>query len=74
VPENTPRELRDSTITINFSIRANGRVEKVEFSPEIRNRDYANKLRERLLAYIFVPAKNAAGVPIAAEYPITVKF
>ena len=74
VPENPPRELRGQTITINFSIRANGRVEQVEFSPEIRNRDYANKFRESLLAFIFVPARSAAGVPIAAEYPISVTF
>jgi len=71
-PENKPRELRGQTITINFSIRANGRVEQVEFSPEIRNRDYANKFRERLLDYIFTPAKSAAGVPIAAEYTIQI--
>jgi hypothetical protein len=73
-PENAPHELRGKTITINFSIRANGRVEQVEFSPQIRNRDYANKFRERLLAYAFVPARSAAGVPIAAEYPIEFQF
>ena len=73
-PEHTPRELRGQTITILFSIRADGRVERVEFSPEIRDRDFANKFRERLLAYVFIPARSAAGVPIAAEYPISFRF
>jgi len=73
-PEHTPRELRGKTITISFSIRADGRVERVEFSPEIRDRDFANKFRDRLLAYVFIPARSAAGVPIAAEYPISYTF
>jgi len=73
-PEHTPRELRGQTITINFSIRANGRVDRVEFSPEIRNRDFANKFREKLLSYLFIPARSAAGEPIAAEYPMAFTF
>lgn len=73
-PDNVPGDLKGKTITIHFSIRPDGRVEQVEFSPEIRNRDYAKKFRERLLAYIFVPARSAAGNPIAAEYPIEFAF
>jgi hypothetical protein len=74
VPENTPRELRGQTITINFSIRANGRVEQVEFSPEIRNRDLRQQIPRTAPRLHFRPAKSAAGVPIAAEYPISVTF
>ncbi len=73
-PENPPRDLKGQTVTINFSIRADGRVERVEFDPEIRNRDFANKFRERLLSYVFTPARDAAGAAIAAEYPIRFTF
>jgi hypothetical protein len=73
-PPDPPRGLKGQTITVTFSVRADGRVDHVEFQPEIQNRDYANKFRESLLGFRFVPALSAAGVPIAGEYPISVCF
>lgn len=73
-PENRPRDLRGKTITITFWIKADGRVERVEFDPEIRDRDYANKFRERLLAFVFVPARSASGAAVAARYPMEFTF
>ena len=57
-----------------FWIKADGRVDRVEFTPEIRNREYANKLRERLLDFTFTPTRAASGVAIAVQYPIEITF
>jgi protein TonB len=73
-PENPPRELRGKTISIRFSIKADGRVERVEFNPEIENRGFANKFRDRLLQYVFSPARSATGEPIAVLYSIDFSF
>jgi hypothetical protein len=73
-PENKPKELRGQTVRAMFWIRDDGRVDRVEFEPEIRNRDYANKLRERLLDYTFTPARSSSGAAIAVQYPIDITF
>jgi hypothetical protein len=74
VPENKPRELRNQTVRAMFSIDATGKVEQVVFTPEIQNRDYAQKLRETLLAFRFTPARSATGEAIAVQYPIDITF
>lgn len=73
-PENPPRELRGKTIEILFWIKADGRVERVEFNPDIENRGFATKFRERLLDFVFSPARSATGAAIAVQYPISVTF
>jgi periplasmic protein TonB len=73
-PEGQPRELRNQTVRAMFSIDQNGKVERVEFDPEIRNRDYANKLREKLLAFRFTPARAPDGRAVAVQYPIDITF
>lgn len=73
-PENPPRELRGKTIEILFWIKADGRVERVEFNPEIENRGFATKFRERLLDFVFSPARSATGAAIAVQYPISITF
>jgi hypothetical protein len=73
-PENHPRELRGKTIEIMFWIKADGRVERVEFNPDIENRGFATKFRERLLDFVFSPARSATGAAIAVQYPISITF
>lgn len=73
-PENPPRELRGKTIEIMFWIKADGRVERVEFNPDIENRGFAAKFRERLLDFVFSPARSATGAAIAVQYPISITF
>jgi hypothetical protein len=73
-PENKPKELRGQTIRVMFWIQEDGRVERVEFDPEIRNREYANKLRERLLDDTLPPARSASGEAIAVQFPIDITF
>ena len=74
VPENRPRELRNQTVRAMFSIDTTGKVQQVFFTPDIQNRDYAEKLRETLLAYRFTPARSATGEAIAVQYPIDITF
>jgi hypothetical protein len=71
-PENPPRELRGRTVEIMFWIKADGRVERVEFNPEIENRGFATKFRERMLDFLFSPARSATGAAIAVKYSISV--
>lgn len=72
--ENKPRELRNQTVQAMFSIDETGRVDQVVFTPEIQNRDYAQKVRETLLAFRFTPARSATGEAIAVQYPIYITF
>jgi protein TonB len=74
VPPDAPRELRGKTVRAMFSINVNGRVDRVAFDPEIKNREYANKLREQLLAFRFKPARSPSGTAIAVDYPIDITF
>ena len=73
-PEGIPRDLKRQTILIQFAVTAEGRVASVEFSPEIRNRDYASKFRERLLDFVFVPARAPGGDTVAAKFEIAFTF
>jgi len=72
--EHAPRDLRGRTIRITFWIKADGNVERVEFTPEINNREYADKFRDRLLHYVFTPARSASGEAIAVQYPMEFTF
>jgi len=68
--EKAPKELRGVTLKVTFSVRADGRVAKVETDPEIQDGDFAKKFRERAETYRFRPARNAEGVPVPGVYTI----
>jgi hypothetical protein len=72
--EDKPRELRNQTVQAMFFIDASGKVVDVVLTPAIENREYAKKVRETLLAFLFTPARSATGEAIAVQYPIDSTF
>ncbi len=68
--EKPPKELRGVTLLVTFFVRADGRVDHVETTPEIRDRDFAKKFVERAETYRFRPARNADGAPVPGVYTI----
>lgn len=68
--EKPPKELRGVTLLVTFFVRADGRVDHVETTPEIRDRDFAKKFVERAETYQFRPARNADGAPVPGVYTI----
>ena len=49
-----------------------GKVQRVEFQPEITDGGYARRLRESMLNNRFYPAKDASGHAIASSFETTV--
>ena len=72
LPENKPKELRGKAIRVTFWVDPAGKVEKVAFDPEIRDRGYAKKFLEAMLNYEFRPARGPDGAPVPGVTVITV--
>jgi len=69
--ERPPRELRGQRITVTFWISADGRVERFETDPEIRDQDYREKFTEIVMKTRFRPARTRAGEAVPFVYPMT---
>jgi hypothetical protein len=73
-PPDPPKELRGVDLRLTFWIDAAGKVERVEVQPRIRDRKFAEKLKETMLHYRFRPAVGPDGTPIAATYSHTLNY
>jgi hypothetical protein len=73
-PFDYPRSMRGLSVDVNFFVRADGRVERVVFIPEIPDRAYAKKLEDVMRAYRFRPARSAEGLPVAGNTVVRVSF
>lgn len=71
-PQDAPKELRGKEIRVTSYIDANGKVERVEFHPEISDGGYARRLREAMLNYRFKPATDAQRHAIASTFETVV--
>ena len=71
-PENAPTDLRGQELKITFWVAADGRVERVEIDPPIRDRGYAKKFLEAMRNYRFRPARSPEGAAIAGSTTISV--
>lgn len=60
----TPKALRGKPITVAFWIRADGRVEKVGFTPEIEDGKFRSYLEQIFLGYRWRPARDPAGTAV----------
>jgi len=69
--EKPPKELKGRTVRIAFYVLADGRVSRVEFDPEIQDKDYARKMREHYESFRFRPARNADGVAVPGVATMT---
>jgi hypothetical protein len=60
-----PKELRGASLRVTFWVRVDGRVERYEVEPEIKDRDYAKKFDEVMRAFRFTPARAPDGTSVA---------
>lgn len=66
-----PKELRGASLRVTFWVRVDGRVERYEVEPEIKDRDYAKKFDEVMRAFRFTPAQAPDGRSVAGVAKIT---
>ncbi|HEU4565252.1 MAG TPA: hypothetical protein VFS05_11405 [Gemmatimonadaceae bacterium] len=68
-----PKELRGQTITLVFTVNEKGETEKLEFPPT-RDKGYNRRLHDAFAEARFRPATRWDGIPIAAVFPIQLRF
>ena len=66
-----PKELRGASLRVTFWVRVDGRVERYEVEPEIKDRDYARKFDEVMRAFRFTPARAPDGTSVAGVATIS---
>jgi hypothetical protein len=69
--DNPPKELRGVSLSVTFWVRVDGRVERYEVVPEIRDREYAKKFDEVMRAFRFTPARAPDGSQVAGTTKIS---
>jgi hypothetical protein len=67
-----PRELRGVSLNVTFWVRVDGRVERYQVDPEIKDREYAKKFDEVMRAFRFTPARTPDGTEVAGTTTISV--
>jgi hypothetical protein len=66
-----PKELRGVSLNVTFWVRPDGRVERYQVEPEIKDRDYAKKFDEVMRAFRFTPARAPNGSRVAGTTRIS---
>jgi periplasmic protein TonB len=66
-----PKELRGVSLNVTFWVRADGRVERYQVEPSIKDRDYAKKFDEVMRAFRFTPARAPNGAQVAGTTTIS---
>lgn len=69
-PDKAPRSVKGRKYRATFWVGADGRVQRVDVSPDIRDADYRRALYERLMDFAFYPARNRVGLPVPGVVPI----
>ena len=69
--DNPPKELRGVSLSVTFWVRVDGRVERYQVVPEIKDRDYAKKFDEVMRAFRFTPARAPDGTRVAGTAKIS---
>jgi hypothetical protein len=69
--DNPPKELRGVSLSVTFWVRVDGRVERYQVVPEIKDRDYAKKFDEVMRAFRFTPARAPDGTRVAGTTKIS---
>jgi len=59
-------------LKVTFWVRVDGRVERYQVEPEIKDRDYAQKFDEVMRAFRFTPARAPDGRSVAGVATISV--
>jgi hypothetical protein len=66
-----PKELRGVSLSVTFWVRIDGRVERYEVDPQIKDRDYAKKFDEVMRAFRFTPARAPDGTRVPGTTKIS---
>ena len=66
-----PKELRGVSLNVTFWVRADGRVERYQVEPPIKDREYAKKFDEVMRAFRFTPARAPNGARVAGTTRIS---
>jgi len=66
--------MRGVRLSVTFWVAADGRVQRVEFDPEVPDRGYGRKLEEVLRDYRFRPARDEQGRPVPGTTKVTLTF
>ena len=69
--DNPPKELRGVSLSVTFWVPIDGRVERYQVVPEIKDRDYARKFDEVMRAFRFTPARAPDGTRVAGTTKIS---
>ncbi len=69
--DNPPKELRGVSLSVKFWVGADGRVERYQVMPQIKDREYAKKFDEVMRAFRFTPARAPNGARVAGTYSIS---
>jgi hypothetical protein len=69
--DNPPKELRGVSLSVTFWVRVDGRVERYQVVPEIKDREYAKKFDEVMRAFRFTPARAPDGTWVAGTTKIS---
>jgi hypothetical protein len=70
--DSPPKELRGASLDVTFWVRADGRVERYQVAPRIRDRKYAKQFDEIMRAFRFTPARAPNGSRVADTITISV--
>lgn len=69
--EEAPASIKGREFQIHFWVDRRGRVKRVEISPKIEDNGFRKKLIERMLQWVFYPARTFSGSPVEGELIIS---
>ena len=72
--EEAPASIKGREFQIHFWVDRRGRVTKVEISPKIEDNSFRKKLMERMLQWVFYPARTFSGSPVEGEDLVSITF
>jgi TonB family protein len=66
--------MRGRQVEVTFYVTADGRVDRIDVAPEIRDGGFARRFAEAMRNYRFRPARSAGGAPVPGTTTVTVFF
>jgi len=73
-PADYPKDMRGRQVEVTFYVTADGRVDRIDVAPEIRDGGFARRFAEAMRNYRFRPARSAGGAPVPGTTTVTVFF
>lgn len=71
-PLDRPASVRGKSFQVRFWVDQEGRVTRVEVSPQIPDAEYRRKFLASMYEYRFEPARRPDGTPVAAQAVVTI--